>query len=157
MPGFDWNTAAGGLTIGGISLTTTWCKVLNLVELWLPADQRGGDRIVPGASGVLAQQRRDTVTRRSVRIIIAGDITYTGATTGDAFERLQINVDYLRTNIVAPTGTTDGTRSAVLTMPDGTSRTEPVHVTGMEVGRYSEDGRWMLATLELSIPSGRIQ
>jgi len=32
-----------------------------------------------------------------------------------------------------------------------------VHVTGMDVGRYAEDGRWMLATLDLSIPSGRIQ
>jgi len=40
MPGFEWNSAAGGLTIGGISLTTTWCRVMNLVELWLPADLR---------------------------------------------------------------------------------------------------------------------
>jgi hypothetical protein len=106
---------------------------------------------------VKAQQRRDTVTRRTLRLTIAGDVTYTGATTGDAFERLQINIDYLRANIVAPTGTTNGTRSAVLTMPDGTSRTEDVHVTGMDVGRYAEDGRWMLATLDLSIPSGRVQ
>ena len=56
MPGFDWNTAAGGLTIGGISLTTTWCKVLNLVELWLPADQRGGDRVVPVGATMLARR-----------------------------------------------------------------------------------------------------
>ena len=157
MPGFEWNTAAGGLTIAGISLTTTWCRVMNLVELWLPADQRGQDRIVPGSSGVKAQQRRDTVTRRTLRLVIAGDVTYTGSTSGNAFERLAINVDYLRANIVAPTGTGNGTRSAVLTMPDGTTRTEDVHVTGMELGRYAEDARWLLATLELSIPSGRIQ
>ncbi|MGA1075574.1 MAG: hypothetical protein ACO307_10635 [Ilumatobacteraceae bacterium] len=156
MP-FEWNTAAGGLTIAGISLTTTWCRVQNLVDLWLPADQRGQDRIVPGSAGVRAQQRRDTVTRRTLRLVIAGDVTYTGSTAGDAFERLAINVDYLRANIVAPTGTTNGTRSAVLTMPDGTTRTEEVHVTGMELGRYAEDARWLLATLELSIPSGRIQ
>ncbi len=156
MP-FQWNSAAGGLTIGGISLTTTWCKVLNLVDLWMPADQRGDDRIVPFYAGVLAQPRRDTVTRRSLRLVVAGDVTYTGATTGDAFERLQINVDYLRANIVAPTGVSDGTRTAVLTMPDGTTRTEAVHVTGMELGRYAEDARWLLATLDLSIPSGRIQ
>jgi hypothetical protein len=157
MPGFEWNSAAGGLTIGGISLTTTWCKVLNLLELWLPADQRGGDRVVPGASGVLAQQRRDTVTRRSLQLLIAGDVTYAGATTGDAFERLQINLDYLRANIVAPTGTTDGTRSAVLTMPDGTTRTEPVHVTGFDLGTYAEDARWVRGVLTVSIPSGRVQ
>ena len=156
MP-FQWNTAAGGLTIGGISLTTTWCRAENLIDLWLPADQRGGDRLIPGTAGVLAQRRRDTVTRRGVRLTIAGDVTYTGATTGDAFERLQINIDYLRANIVAPTGSGDGTRSAVLTMPDGTSRTEDVHVTGFDLSSYAEDARWARGVLQLSIPSGRIQ
>jgi hypothetical protein len=156
MP-FQWNSAAGGLTIAGISLTTTWCRVENLIDLWLPADQRGQDRLIPGSAGVLAQQRRDTVTRRSLRLTIAGDVTYTGATTGDAFERLQINIDYLRANIVAPTGTTNGTRSAVLTMPDATTRTEDVHVTGFELSGYAEDARWARGVLELSIPSGRIQ
>lgn len=156
MP-FEWNSAAGGLTISGISLTTTWCKVMNLIDLWLPADQRGGDRIVPGASGVLAQQRRDTATRRGLQLVIAGDVTYTGSTSGDAFERLQINLDYLRANIVAPTGTTNGTRSAVLTMPDGTTRTEDVHVTGFDLGTYAEDARWVRGVLTVSIPSGRVQ
>lgn len=156
MP-FEWNSAAGGLTISGISLTTTWCKVMNLIELWLPADQRGSDRIVPGASGALAQQRRDTPTRRGLQLVIAGDVTYTGSTSGDAFERLQINLDYLRANIVAPTGTTNGTRSAVLTMPDGTTRTEDVHVTGFDLGTYAEDARWVRGVLTVSIPSGRVQ
>lgn len=156
MP-FEWNSAAGGLSIGGISLTTTWCKVMNLIDLWLPADQRGGDRIVPGASGALAQQRRDTATRRGLQLVIAGDVTYTGSTSGDAFERLQINLDYLRANIVAPTGTTNGTRSAVLTMPDGTTRTEDVHVTGFDLGTYAEDARWVRGVLTVSIPSGRVQ
>jgi len=32
MP-FQWNTAAGGLTIAGISLTTTWRRVENLIDL----------------------------------------------------------------------------------------------------------------------------
>lgn len=156
MP-FEWNSAAGALTISGISLTTTWCKVMNLIDLWLPADQRGGDRIVPGASGALAQQRRDTATRRGLQLVIAGDVTYTGSTSGDAFERLQINLDYLRANIVAPTGTTNGTRSAVLTMPDGTTRTEDVHVTGFDLGTYAEDARWVRGVLTVSIPSGRVQ
>ena len=156
MP-FQWNSAAGGLTIAGISLTTTWCRVENLIDLWLPADQRGQDRVIPGSAGVLALQRRDTVTRRSLRLTVAGDVTYAGATSGDAFERLQINLDYLRAQIVAPTGSGNGTRSAVLTMPDGTSRTEDVHVTGMELSDYAEDARWARVVIELSIPSGRIQ
>jgi hypothetical protein len=153
-----WNTNAGGLTIASIDLCNGgWCRTLNLIDLWLPADQRGSDKVIPGVSGVKARPRRDTVTRRSLRLQIAGDITYAGSTAGDAYERLQTNIEYLRANVVAPPGTSTGTRSAVLTMPDGTSRTEDVHVTGFELGKYAEDARWALAVLEISIPSGRIQ
>jgi hypothetical protein len=41
-------------------------------------------------------------------------------------------------------------------MPDGTTRTEPVHVLGLELGDLSLDGSWAKAVLELSIPTGRI-
>lgn len=157
MPALTYNTAAGDLTIGGVALNGPAWKVLNLLELWQPADQRGSDRLVPGVAGVLAQQRRDTVTRRSLQLLIIGDVDRTGATQADKFEGLQANVDYLRANVVAPTGTGDGTRSAVLTMPDGTSRTEPVHVVGFEFGNFREDAAWLRAVLTISIPSGRIQ
>jgi hypothetical protein len=130
---------------------------LNLLELWQPADQRGSDRLVPGTAGVLAQQRRDTVTRRSLQMLIVGDVDRTGTPQADRFEGLQVNVEYLRSNVAAPTGATDGTRSAVLTMPDGTTRTEPVHVVGFEFGNFREDAAWLRAVLTISIPSGRIQ
>ncbi|NBW09912.1 MAG: hypothetical protein EBR82_17990 [Caulobacteraceae bacterium] len=153
-----WNTNAGGLTIAGIDVCNGgWCRVLNLLELWLPADQRGSDKVIPGVSGVKARPRRDTATRRSLRLQVAGDITYAGSTSGDAYERLATNIDYIRSALVAPPGTSTGTRSAVLTMPDGASRTEDVHVIGFELGKFAEDARWALGVLELSIPSGRIQ
>lgn len=157
MPALTYNTAAGDLTIGGVALNGPAWKVLNLLELWQPADQRGNDRLVPGTAGVLAQQRRDTVTRRSLQMLIVGDVDRTGAAQADRFEGLQANIDYLRSNVVAPTGTGDGTRSAVLTMPDGTTRTEPVHVVGFEFGNFREDAGWVRAVLTISIPSGRIQ
>jgi hypothetical protein len=156
MP-LTFNSAAGGLTIAGINLCTTWVRVLNLIDLWLPADQRGSDVVIPGVSGVKARPRRDTVTRRSLRLQIDASVTYAGSTSGDNYERLAINLDYLRSALVAPPGTSSGTRSAVLTMPDGTTRTEDVHVVGFELGKYSEDARWALGVLELSIPSGRVQ
>lgn len=157
MPGFTYNTAAGDLTIGGIAMNGVAWKVTNLIDLWMPADQRGADRLLPGSSGVLAQKRRDTVTQRSLQMLISGDVTYANSTSGDAFERLQINLDYLRINVVAPTAIGDGTRTAVLTMPDGTTRSESVHVVGMQLGEYRQDAGWAKAVLELSIPSGRIQ
>lgn len=157
MPALTYNTAAGDLTIGGVAMNGPAWKVLNLLELWQPADQRGSDRLVPGTAGVLAQQRRDTVTRRSLQMLIVGDVDRTGTPQADRFEGLQVNVEYLRANVAAPTGATDGTRSAVLTMPDGTTRTEPVHVVGFDFGNFREDAAWLRAVLTISIPSGRIQ
>ena len=156
MPKLTYNTAAGDLTIGGVAMNGPAWKVLNLYELWLPANVRGSDRILPGTAGVIAYQRRATVTVRSLQMLVSGTHDRTGAAVADKYEGLQANVDYLITNVVAPTGTSDGTRSAVLTMPDGTTRPEPVHVLGMELGTISEDGSWTKAVIELSIPSGRI-
>ena len=157
MAGLTFNPLAGNLTIGGIAMLNPAFKVQNLPELWLPANQRGTDVIRPGVSGVKARLRRDTVTVRTLRLLIVGSADTSGAAVADLFEGLQANMDYIRTNVVAPTGLTDGTRSVVLTMPDGTTRTEPAHVQQMEVGRIVENGAWALATIELSIPSGRIQ
>ena len=155
MPKLTYNTAAGDLTIGGVAMNGPAWVVLNLNELWLPANVRGSDRIVPGAVGVLAYRRRATVTTRSLQMLISGTHDRTGASVADRFEGLQANVDYLIANVVDPVGSGDGTRSAVLTMPDSTTRTEPVHVLGLELGQTNPDGSWAKAVLELSIPSGR--
>ena len=156
MPKLTYNTAAGDLTIGGVAMNGPAWKVLNLYELWQPANVRGSDRIIPGSTGVVAYPRRATVTVRSLQMLISGTHDRTGASVADKYEGLQANVDYLLSNVVVPTGATDGTRSAVLTMPDGTTRTEPVHVLGLELGDLSLDGAWTKAVLELSIPTGRI-
>jgi hypothetical protein len=157
MAGLTWNSNAGDLTIGGIAMNCPAWEVRNLAELWAPANQRGTDVIRPGVSGVKARLRRDTVTVRTLQMLILGSADRLGAAVADYYEGLQANIDYLRANVVAPTGTTDGTRSVVLTMPDGTTRTDPAHVQQMELGRVVENGAWALATIELSIPSGRIQ
>jgi len=155
MPKWTYNTAAGDLTIGGIAMNGPAWKVVNLYALWQPADQRGTDRLVPGATGVVAYRRRNTVTVVSLQMLISGTHDRTGAAVADKFEGLQANVEYLRANVVEPTGATDGTRSAVLTMPDGTTYTEPIHVVGLQFGDVSLDGAWLKAVLEISIPSGR--
>lgn len=157
MPSLTYNSAAGNLTIGGIAMMCPAWVVLNLHELWQPADQRGEDRLIPGTAGVVAYPRRDTVTRRSLQMLISGTHDRTGAATSSPLAGLQANIDYLRANVVAPTGTGDGTRSAVLTMPDATTRTEPIHVVGLEFGDVREDGQWVKAVLSISIPTGRVQ
>lgn len=156
MAALTWNSAAGDLTIGGVAMNGPAWKVLNLHVLWQPAAQRGQDRLVPGANGVRKFRRRETVTTHDLQMLVVGSHSRTGSVNADLFEGLQANVDYLITNVVSPTGATDGTRSAVLTMPDGTTRTEPVHVTGMDFGDVSGNGAWLKAVLSISVPSGRI-
>jgi len=155
MPKLTYNTAAGDLTIGGIAMNGPAWKVLNLHVLQQPADQRGDDRLIPGSAGVLPLRRRETVTRHSLQMLISGTHDRNGAANADTLEQLSSNIDYLEFYVVRPTGTGDGTRSAVLTMPGGTTRTEPIHVIGMQFGDLSLDGSWMRAVLEISIPSGR--
>jgi hypothetical protein len=155
MPGFTWNTAAGGLTINSVDMMQPAWQVMNLIELWLPAQQRGEDVVIPGVAGRRPYRRFVDATRRTLRLKITGDVDRNNTPQSNKFVGLQTNVDYLITNVVDPPTTGDGTRSLVLTMPSG-SRTEPVHVLGMEMSSYNETARWALATIELSIPSGRI-
>jgi hypothetical protein len=153
----SYNTAAGDLTIGGINMFCPAWRIDNLYELWLPADQRGQDVTRPGVAGSYAVRRYATATRKSLRMLIVGDVDRTGSASASKLTGIYTNIAYIRDNIVAPTGTTDGTRSAVLTVPGGTTITEPIHVTGFEVSDLREDGAWVKAVLEISIPSGRFQ
>jgi len=92
-----------------------------------------------------------------LRMLIVGDVDRNGSASSSLMAGIYTNIAYLRDNVVAPTGTTDGTRSAVLTVPGGSTITEPIHVTGLEVSDLREDGAWVLAVLQISIPSGRFQ
>jgi len=160
MAGLTWTTTAGDLTIGGVAMNCAAWKLVgdSLLRLWLPAEQRGEDRLIPGAAGVKALQRRNTVTTVSLDLLVAGLADRNGvAATGTYVAQLYTNLAYLRDNVVAPTGTGDGTRSATLTLPSGSTLTEPVHVVGLKTGDMALDGRWVKAVLELSIPSGRFQ
>lgn len=157
MAGLADNTAAGNLTIDGVAMNCPGWRVQNLYLLWSPAAQRGEDRLIPGTAGVLAYQRRATVTRHTLELLITGTADRTGAATTDYFGQLASNLDYLNFYVVKPTGTGDGTRTAVLTMPGGAiTRTEPVHIEGMDLGEPSPDGRFIRATIDISIPSGKI-
>lgn len=156
MPAFQWNPAAGGLTIAAVDMMQPAWQVTNLIELWLPATQRGEDKLIPGVAGRRPYRRFQDSTRRTLRLKITGDVDRTNAPQSNRFVGLQTNIDYLVTNVIDPPTTGDGTRTLVLTMPSGSTRTEPVHVLGMEVAQYNEAARWALATIELSIPAGRI-
>jgi len=123
---------------------------------------RGEDRLLPLAAGVIPYLRRRTVTRHSLPMVIQGEVDENGVPYPDVWAGLEANIAQLRASVVDPTGVGDGTRPASLVMPSGATRTADVHVLGLVLGRTQagtntltgNEGVGMLATLELSIPTG---
>lgn len=129
-----------------------------LVHLWSKFDVRGEDRLLPGAVGVIPYPRRMTGTRVDLRLLIVGDVVgQTGALATDATEGLATNIEYLRTNVVAPVVSSTGLRSAVLEVPGQSDRTALIHVLGLVTQSYmlGECGAIAVTTLQISIPEGR--
>lgn len=147
-------TATEYLEINSVALATPAWRIDDLTPLYQEADQRGSDILIPHSSGVLAQQRRRTVTLVALGIWVFGESDQNGSAHSNPLYGLDVNVAYLRTNIVAPTGTSDGTRSATWHLANGSStRTASVHVLGLDLSRMSPTT--MKGALRLSIPAGR--
>lgn len=100
----------------------------NINELWRGPDVRGANDIVPGTAGTNPNPRRATESRRQLYVILVGDQTYAGSANANTRTGLEVNLYHFRANVVDPTGTGDGTRTAVLTLPSGATKTGLVHV-----------------------------
>lgn len=157
----------GTLTIGAVAMNNAygaWGIVGDergaggLVHLWAGFDVRGEDRLLPGATGVLAYPRRMTVKRHDLRLLVTGDVVgQTGLAPADATQGLATNIEYLRANVFAPVVSSTGTRAATLTVPGQTNRTADIHVLGMTIQSYmlGDCGSIAVTTLHISIPGGR--
>jgi len=143
---------SGSLEINGVSLHTPAWTVIDVTTLWMGADIRGQDRLLPTTPGVIPYRRRMTVTKYSLPMVIIGHVDMTGAPNTDIWEGLEYNIDFLRAWVVDPTNVGDGTVPASLTMPSGTVRTADVHVLGLNLGIVTRAR--MRATLEISLPQG---
>jgi hypothetical protein len=151
----DDDALVGDLTIDGFALNTAAWRVENLYEWWLPATQRGSDRIRPGVDGVFAVRRRKTATRRTLNMFISGEVDAFGVPYDNPFIGLSTNLFAFEVNLVDPTGG-DGTRDAVLTLPNGAQRGGPVHVLGMDISEIKRSSRFCYATIDVSIPGGSL-
>lgn len=150
--------ADGNLEIDSVPLRGPAWNVTDLTDLWQYGDRRGQDRIIPGAAGVRPYRRRRTVTAYSLPMVIIGDVDPNGDPydgCDDVWVGFETNYAGLVSALVSDPGTVAGTRTAVLTMPSGATRTGDVHVTGIILGQ-GFNGR-ALATLELSLPNGQLQ
>lgn len=129
-----------------------------LVHLWDKFDVRGQDRILPGATGVIAYPRRMTVTRCDLRLLVTGDIDgVSGVLNADPVAGLAINTEYIRVGVLAPVVSATGTRAAVLTVPGMANRAAAIHVLGVVTQSYQLGicGSLAVKTLQISIPGSR--
>lgn len=143
---------SGALEINGVSMHTYAWTVVDVTQLWMGAEIRGQDRLLPTTPGVIPYRRRMTVTRFSLPMVIVGHVDQYNTPYADPWEGLEDNIDFLRAWVVDPTNVGDGTVPAELTMPSGSTRTADVHVLALTLGEVSRAR--LRATLEISIPEG---
>lgn len=146
----------GTLTLDGRSMNRAAWAVLNNWVFWQPAAKRGEDNIIPGRSGALPNRRRRTATVVTLELLIIGTVDRLGVAQppADWQQQLALNSEWLDDNIFAPVNTTDGTRTAVLTLPSGYTRTGPVHVLDVNYGVTVAPA--ITATVDISIPAGQL-
>jgi hypothetical protein len=165
MPGIVDYDCEGVLTISSISMNRAAWAVLGdetgrggLVPLWVTVDQRGDDRVLPHGP-VIPYLRRNTATRHDLRLLVTGDVDLNGAPLSNSKAGLYDNLAYIYTNIVAPTGTGDGTRVASLTVPgSGGPLDANIHVLGLVAEHYNMRGTSAIfeGTLQISVPVGKM-
>lgn len=116
-------------TIDGTPSATFAWDMKNLLELAKPAKRRGtAPVIIPGASGGRAQPLRADVTERVVSGQVYGRLDPNGLPHPSEIEGLTLNLATLIAAWVAVPVTDDSTRTCVLHLPSGTTKTGPVQV-----------------------------
>jgi hypothetical protein len=156
MPALIDYACQGSLTIDSLSLNTPAWSVVDLTPLWAAFDTRGQNRLIPGASGVVAYRKRITERDHSLAIVIIGDVDENGDAHTDPVAGLEDNLDTLMAVLAPDAG---ATKSAVLTLPSGTTRTAEVQIESFEVIRteidvVSSQFAAMEGIITMTIPAG---
>lgn len=142
------------LTIDSVELQGPgWCFP-DLSDLLGDPDYVGEDRPISGAHDDPFPRddgRLDTVLTG----VVAGDYSQAGALLGGTLEAGVItNLTALKA-ITAPVTTGDGTRAAVLTLANGTTKTAAVHFGPLKVAYSGATGGLVNVTVRLEVPAGR--
>lgn len=149
--GIPNNLTMGELVIDDVSLHTPAWSVLDLLPLWSFPPTRGSNVVIPGAAGKRAYRRRVDEMIALLQMLITGEVDQDDTPYDDLMEGLQTNLEYLWENVVSPPS--GATRTAVLTLPDGSTSTGPVQV-GLELGEHTNG--LVKAVLSVTVPSGRL-
>lgn len=145
-------TATEYLEIAGVPLATPAWRIVDLSAMFIGPALRGTDRLIPAAAGVKPYRRRATVTTKPFPMVIFGAKNQEGVANANVRVGLLTNIEYLRTNVIDPLATGNGTRTVIWRRADGTTRTAQAHVLPLELGPLGPTA--VRAVLTLSIPTG---
>lgn len=163
MSGLVCDTITGELTAAGIVMHGPgWC-VLDCTPLWGQVNVTGGNRRLSRTHGDRPLPRYRTTTEHSLGMMICGETDQDGDPYPNPWLGLELNLKYLRDNLVDPPGTATGTRASTLLMPSGDLRTADVTYLDVRLGdpltgHNGLNGNVTAAfnaSLEISIAAGR--
>lgn len=142
------------LQIGSVPMSTTAWALEDSYLLWQGADTRGQNRLIPGATGVRKKAVRATETAVTLTLAIWGEKDWDNNVNADASAGLYANIAHLRTNVTDPTGVGDGTRTATLRLPAGSTISGPIQVRRFRF--IALNPTTVEASMEITIPAGAL-
>lgn len=145
----------GILTVGATPLNTPAWDIPNLARLWAEAGVRGSNQKLPTVPGNRGYPTRLDQSSFTLKIFITGDVDATGAPSTTPWEGLEANLATLYAGVFDPVTTGRGTRTGILTMPDGTLRTADVQVDPLKISGDVNDPSFVEAEFTLTVVSGR--
>lgn len=147
--------ATGILTIGSTQMNCPAWDIPNLARLWAEAAVRGGNQLLPTRAGVRGYPTRLDETSFDLKLFITGDVDALGGATASPWLGLEANMDALFAGVFDPITIGRGTRTAILTMPEGAPRMAQVQVAPLAFAAEVDDPSFVEATMTITVVSGR--
>jgi hypothetical protein len=130
--------------------------IVNLAPLWVEDEFRGDNVALPRINGSRAYPKRLAEGRHDLVLWVRGDADKNGAAHPEVWQGLYANLSALKANVINPPSPPTATRTARLTLPNGTSTlTANVQFEGLRHEGDLDDPLEAIFTLTLIIPAGR--
>jgi len=149
-------TPIGQITVGGVDLVTPAWQLTGLDKLWFEFAVRTDEVLLPKADGRRSYPSRVDQAEHDLTLYLNGEVDAVGVEFADPWTGLVTNLDTLWANVFTPVTVGRGTRTAVLTLPDGvTTRTADVKLSPLRGQDEIEDPRFVIMRTTMTVPAGR--
>ena len=162
MAGFECNGSdcfgvpIGQISVDGFDLVTPAWQLGNLQKLWFEFEVRTDEILLPKADGRRSYPSRLDQSEYELSLYVNGEVDEAGLPFADPWGGLVQNLETLWANAFSPVTTGDGTRPAVLTLPDGvTTRTADVKLSPLRSRDDVEDPTFVTMRTTMTVPAGR--